>query len=435
MSGKQEEKKKQIIALGKYVQRSVGMAQHGIHGDEVTFDGKISYIFYFSLFREQEAEQRMGKLQQQIKAAYPETLFQEDNPPIFQDFQIVQDFLHGSGLPFVCWRALLCDQPVCMELAPVFQLQVLFTAFPEINIGKLTFNLQFLNATTSQMVYLHHCNGNGAKIEFKNEQQFSILTMREKILRKLQLSGAHGQLAHLIELNRFGHLEEISAIMQQEKKRMYGIISGDEGWNHIPDALASDRVQADWSSRDFVQFITFGSNFLLLNLVDSPAAQRYRENQLYFGSRYYGGMNPYFALNPPVAGVNHGIIYAVELVMAIKTIAHRILQIQSSFQKNRTGNFRADIRRTKDYRRELISTLNRVENIDMTELGELEKVILSSQQITPIIDKIKYLLELLESELDLMYQTRTNTIVNILTVLGLLLTVGGTFLTWFDIFG
>ena len=52
-----------------------------------------------------------------------------------------------------------------------------------------------------------------------------------------------------------------------------------------------------------------------------------------FGSNYYGGMNPYFALNPSVAGVNHGIIYAVELVMAIKTIAHRILQIQSSFQR------------------------------------------------------------------------------------------------------
>ena len=121
--------------------------------------------------------------------------------------------------------------------------------------------------------------------------------------------------------------------------------------------------------------------------------------------------------------------------MAIKTIAHRILDIQSSFQQSWTGNFRDDIRQMKNYRRELISTLNRVEQIDMTELGELEKVILSSQQITPIIDKIKYLLELLESELHLMYQTRTNSIVNLLTVLGLLLTIGGTFLTWLQVFG
>ena len=119
----------------------------------------------------------------------------------------------------------------------------------------------------------------------------------------------------------------------------------------------------------------------------------------------------------------------------MKTIAPRILEFQASFQQSRTGNFRDDIQRTKDYRRELIATLNRVENIDMTELGELEKVILNSQQITPIIDKIKYLLELLESELDLMYQTRTNKIANMLTVLGLLLTIVGTVLAWLQLIG
>ena len=115
----------------------------------------------------------------------------------------------------------------------------------------------------------------------------------------------------------------------------------------------------------------------------------------------------------------------------MKTIAHRILEFQASFQQSRTGNFRDDIQRTKDYRRELIATLNRVENIDMTELGELEKVILNSQQITPIIDKIK----LLESELDLMYQTRTIKIANMLTVLGLLLTIVGTVLAWLQLIG
>lgn len=411
------------------------MTQQTIHGDDVTFDGKISYILYFTLFPEQETEQRMGKLRQEVKAVYPNALFEDDASPIFQDFKTVQEFLHGGGLPFDCWRALLCDAPVRMEKAAVHRLQVLFTAFPEINIGKLTFNLQFQDATTSQMVYLHHCNGNGAKILFSNGTALSVKEMYDQILMQLRFYGKHGQLAHLIELNRFGSQEDIAVIMAQEKKRMYGIISGDEGWNHIPEHLATQRIQPDWSSRDFVEFITFGSNFLLLNLIDSPAARRYRDNQTRFGGSYYGGMNPYFALNPAVAGVNHGIIYAVELVMAIKTIAHRILEFQASFQKSRTGNFRTDIRRTKDYRRELISTLNRVENIDMTELGELEKVILTSQQITPIIDKIKYLLELLESELDLMYQTRTNTIVNILTVLGLLLTIGSTVIAWIDVFG
>lgn len=406
-----------------------------IYGDDTTFDGKISYILYFTLFPEQESAQRIKTLKEDMLRNYPMAHTEEDDNEIFRDFKIVQEFLHGGGLPFQCWRLLLCNEPVTMEKAAVHQLQVMFTAFPEINIGKMTFNLQFQDAGTSQMVYLHHCNGNGAKITFKDGTALSISEMYQQVLKEMNFYGKHGQLAHLIEINRFGDLEDMAVIMQQEKKRMYGIISGDEGWNHIPEELADARIQPDWSSRDFVEFITFGSNFLLLNLIDSPAAKRYRENQVAFGGTYYGGMNPYFALNPEVAGVNHGIIYAVELVMAMKTIAHRILEFQASFQKNRTGNFGEDIRQTKDYRRELISTLNRVENIDMTELGELEKVILNSQQISPIIEKIKYLLELLESELDLMYQTRTNAFVNLLTILGLIVAIVSAVIAWLGLVG
>ena len=405
------------------------MTQYNIHGDNFTFDGKTSYILYFSLFEESVAAQRMLTLEADFKKAFPDAFYEDADHPIFRDFKIAQDFLHGAGLPFECWRVLLCDVPVTMEKASVHRLQILFTAFPEINIGKLTFNLQFTDTPTSQMVYLHHCNSNGAKLYFETGQALSVKEIYDQILHKLQFYGKHGQVAHLIEINRFGDMEDVVHIMHNEKRRLYGMISGDEGWNHIPEELAEERIKADWSSRDFVEFITFGSNFLLLNLVNSPAAQRYRDNQTSFGGTYYGGMNPYFALNADIAGVNHGIIFSVELVMAIKTIAHRILEFQASFQKSKTGDFSNDIRRTKDYRRELISTLNRVENIDMTELGELEKVILTSQQITPIIDKIKYLLELLESELDLMYQTRTNTIANIIAVLGLILTVGSLLLT------
>ena len=410
------------------------MTQYNIYGDDTTFDGKISYILYFTLFEDTDITQRMRTLKHDFTCAYPDALLEDADYHVFQDLKTAKDFLHGGGLPFDCWRVLLCDTPVTMEKASAHRLQLLFTAFPEINIGKLTFNLQFKDTPTSEMVYLHHCNSNGAKLHFVNGDAFSIGEIYHKVLRTMQFYGKHGQTAHLIEINRFGNIDDVSEIMQNEKKRMYGIISGDEGWNHIPEELANERITADWSSRDYVEFITFGSNFLLLNLVDSLGAQNYRVNQKSFGGTYYGGMNPYFAMNAAIAGVNHGILFSVELVMAMKTIAHRILDFQASFQKSRTGNFREDIRRTKDYRRELIATLNRVENIDMTELGELEKVILTSQQITPIIDKIKYLLELLESELDLMYQTRTNHIANLIAVLGLILTLGSLVISWLGTF-
>ena len=57
----------------------------------------------------------------------------------------------------------------------------------------------------------------------------------------------------------------------------------------------------------------------------------------------------------------------------------------------------------------------------ISEIGELERVLLISQQIDPLIEKINYLLELLESELDLLYQTSTNRMASFLTVLGLVL--------------
>ena len=62
-----------------------------------------------------------------------------------------------------------------------------------------------------------------------------------------------------------------------------------------------------------------------------------------------------------------------------------------------------------------------MENLSISEIGELERVLLISQQIDPLIEKIKYLLELLESELDLLYQTSTNRMASFLTVLGLVL--------------
>ena len=62
-----------------------------------------------------------------------------------------------------------------------------------------------------------------------------------------------------------------------------------------------------------------------------------------------------------------------------------------------------------------------MENLEISEIGEMERILLTSQQIDPIIEKVKYLLELLESELDLLYQTSTNRLINLLTVAGLVL--------------
>jgi hypothetical protein len=61
-----------------------------------------------------------------------------------------------------------------------------------------------------------------------------------------------------------------------------------------------------------------------------------------------------------------------------------------------------------------------VENLELSEIGEMERVLLVGQQIDPLIEKLKYLLELLESELDLLYNTSTNRLGTAIAVGGLI---------------
>ncbi|MBQ7093737.1 MAG: hypothetical protein IJN84_04420, partial [Clostridia bacterium] len=107
---------------------------------------------------------------------------------------------------------------------------------------------------------------------------------------------------------------------------------------------------------------------------------------------------------------------------------NRILSRQSDYHSANKGITLSDnIKRTMRFRSELITTLKKIENLSISEIGELEQVLIKGQQIESLIEKIKYLLELLESELELLYQNSTNRLVNILTIAGLLLTVLGMF--------
>ena len=96
------------------------MTQYNIYGDDIRFAGKTSYIMYFSLFEEAAAEQRMYTLPKDFQKTFPNAYYEDADHPIFHDFQIAQNFLHGGGLPFECWRVLLCDIPVSMVKASVY---------------------------------------------------------------------------------------------------------------------------------------------------------------------------------------------------------------------------------------------------------------------------------------------------------------------------
>lgn len=399
--------------------------------DASCLDANICYHFSFSIFDEAVGLRTddEGELRAAIRQAYPDAVFYDDEgaqkEPLFRDLKLGQEFLHGGGLPFGCFRVLLKGYQLQFKDYQITDSAVFMTVFSQSDTVQVCVCLDVKNADIDDYVYFRHVQGNGAKLKNADGRMLSVREIFQETSSCLKRNITDIEETYLLEVKRWSGYENtpsVSAIVEQETKPIYGIMTGDEGWRHVPKALAETRMANSWGSRDFIRFISFGANSVFFNLYENCNAADYRENRRKFDAAHYGAMNPYFLMDSPIAGVNHGILFSMELVMVIKTICNRILRRQASYYIGGQGSqLRGEIRKLKAYRGELITTLNKVENLQISEIGELEKVMLASQQIEPIIEKIKYLLELLESELDLLYQTSTNRLINFLTVAGLIL--------------
>lgn len=392
------------------------------------FDTRISYIYSFSLFEpgyEATEEDKIRQLRQALTRSFPQCLTDDDpaagDHPIFRDLNIVQGFLHGGGLPFPSRRFLIRDLGLIFQKVPMEETAVLFSFFPEFNAGQLIFSFQAENVDTDQLIYLRQIFGGVAPFRAKDGRERSLGQWFRAITGSLGVPVEEPDTAYLVEVKDTRPTLTADGLLQTEPQRLYGIMTGDEGWQFVPRALAEERLSNHWGSRDFVRYAVFGNNGLFLNLNRSAMARDYLARQDQFGGWAYGGANDYFRVDSDLGGLCHGILHAQEMVLVIKTIAGRILNRQESYRKSRTGSISKSIRKVRFFRRELITTLDRVENLGIMEIGELEQLLLNSQKITPLIDSIKYLLELVEGELDLLYQQSTNRLVNILTVAGLLI--------------
>lgn len=395
---------------------------------ERRFDTRISYIYSFSLFEPSyvaEEETKVRRVRQALTRAFPQCLADDDpaagEDPIFRDLNIVQGFLHGGGLPFPSRRFLIRDLGLTFQKVPMEETAVLFSLFPEFNAAQVIFSFKAEDVDTDQLIYLRQIFAGVAPFRAKDGREHALNQWFQVVTDTLAVPIEPPDTAYLVEVKDTRPAVTADQLLEEETQRLYGILTGDEGWQFVPLSLARERLANHWGSRDFVRFAVFGNNGLFLNLNRSDMGRAYLARQDQFGGWAYGGANDYFRVDSDLAGLCHGILHAQEMVLVIKTIAGRILNRQQDYQKHPAGGLSKAIQRTRLFRRELIVTLDRVENLGIMEIGELEQLLLSSQKITPLIDSIKYLLELLEGELDLLYQQSTNRLVNILTVAGLLI--------------
>ncbi len=406
--------------------------------------GSVCYFTHFSVLdisgiNPVTADTTVNSIKTNLLSKYSKVCFDENNNETLRDINISQSFLHPNGLPFAPKRAIISDFKIKHVSLPIINSTVMFTIFPEIGTASLTINLNFDKATTDQVIFLRQCAGNCEKFEIEYidntiaNSQLSITELFDDIISSISIPSDAFNTSYLLELNEFGEVSDLVSVIRNEAERVYGLLTGDEGWPFVSKELALSRISNDWGSREFVKFIAFGSNFILFNLNHSAYEKDYEVHQRIFSTKYYGDMNEYFSMKSKFAGVNHGILFSIETVMAIKTVTTYILDKQTFFKAYQIENFNTAIQRTKAYRKDLMLTLNKLEQIDISEMGELENLVLRSQHIDPIIEKIKYLLELLESDLTLMYSQQTNKMVNFLTIFGILLSIAGTVIALIDL--
>ncbi len=397
--------------------------------DDIRMDATIGFQYSFSLSdfpQKAPYNDKYYKIHSSLATAFPGSLAQNDPEaqydPVFRDLSIAQNFLHGGGTPFDCLRFLIKGLDLKFVETDMRETAIILTFFPEFNTATLMFGFKVDGATTDELVYYRQIFSGAALFRSKDGEEKCLWDWFHKIIAPLGKVADIDQ-TYLMELKAMHPYTDLDEVLDKEARRLYGIICGDEGWEYVPEELAKYRMENQWGSRNFVKFVVFGSNAMLLNFNRLKDGMDYVEHQRAFGEAVYGGANPYFLMNSDVPGINHGIIFSQETVFVIKTIANRVLNRQSGFASRASNKLGAEISKTKKFRSELITILNRVENLGITEIGELEQMLLRSYKITPLIDSIKYLLELLESELDLLYQQSTNRLVNILTIAGLILSV------------
>jgi len=374
--------------------------------------GKVCFLHFFYVKGEH-------RLKQGINVAKGNDPHERE---VRHGFETAEGFLYGGGLHFQTERCFFADVSVRAEGIPICESHAVLSVYPELGIAQVSVNFTVDETIPDNFVYLHQVQCARADFFEIDGEKGSIPGLCEHLLERGGLRGfRQGPTAIITELNSFGDRSNGADLGADECRCLYGILTGDEGYSHVPEALARKRMEVEWTSRDFVKVIIFSNNYVLLNLNRQEVHRDYLDTQRPYAEHFFGSLNEYFTMNAPTAGVNHGLFFSVETGMLIKTAADRLLNGMPDISQPHGAMVRDEIKRNKRYRGELIATLSRVEMVSISELGELDNLVVENLSVSKRIESIRYLLELVESDLDLLYNTNTNRMVNMLTGLGVLL--------------
>lgn len=380
----------------------------------------ISHAFYYiaSNFTSgdafiSKAKSTLGKI-----TVYDENKQFDD--PYITDMQTAQRFLKGGGQTYRTHRLFLNSICPNLEKAGMSGFCAMISFFEESNIVSLSFHYALKGISSDKLLGIRQ-SGTNKEYDFK-DKKYSFSSLAEEIGKVLGLP-SHVETSFLCEVTKFGDFNSLEKIEEKHSKLLYGLMTGDEGYDFVPEDMARERLKNSWGSRDFMRIYASRKAFLFINLLNTPRQTEYLARQTQFGTDTYGGVNPFFYMGECPLTVNHGILFSVEFAMLLRALINEVLAFQTEHKKKKFISYYKRIKETRELRRKIIKVLEKVEQTQIAEIGELSNVLLASQHIMSTVEEVKYLLELLEGDLSLTYSEHNNFLVTALTVLGILLAV------------
>ena len=381
-------------------------------------NANISHTFYYT----SASHKNNASFEKAAVKAFPGAVHydvsEKTDDPYIKDMQTVERFLHGGGQAYRVVRFFLNDFCPDFKESGFSGWCVVLSFFEEFGIMSVSFHYSLRDTSTDKLIALRQFGAN-KKYKFTHDS-CSCSDLAEKVSLSLGFS-KRVESSFLCEITKFGDYTDISEIEKNEACRLYGILSGDEGYAFVPEHILRERLANSWGSRDFIRLYASRQTFLFINMLNCPRHDDYLKREEEFGARTYGACDPYFYIGECPLTVNHGILFSVEFVMILKVMVTGVLAFQTEHRKKKFSSYYRKISETRELRRKIIKVLEKVEHIEISEIGELSAMLLVSQHIAPTVEHVKYLLELLEADLTLTYSEINNFMIMLLTVIGVLL--------------
>lgn len=230
---------------------------------------------------------------------------------------------------------------------------------------------------------------------------------------------------------------ESDALQSEVHRATYGLLTGDEGWRHVPSSRARTVVSNFWSSREFLQVTAHGRAVVAFNTKTADYAER---QQGFFLERF-GSAREYFGTEFDVAGLDHGVFFACENALERIVLADTLVtDIRAEQAKRETVKTRSLFPRSHVVWRELVTSnlqsahirvrgyLDSLRDSDVEEVNDMLHLITEKSGVLRYENRIREYADMMDSELDRVWDFQLTRVAVLVSIVSLLCTATSLFI-------